>query len=301
MASFRTGYEGLAGAVQGAFDTYYRRKEGRKGREFAGEQAGLDREARMKELQKRIDSAEQEGDLDRANRLKIEREAIIAGKYEHDPSMAALKGSLLTQDRERRLKVLQERIERQVKQAMTKATEEIESNEKWTYKKLSEFEEIPAFTVEDWQQKNMTADRDLAYDFIRAQITDHYINLALSDPGNTEYLRADFVPYFEANKFLTMEANWDQEKYDVEPPPKSLTNLGQFLKEGPGALGGGGADPYGVTYDVFGGLSELGKEPKQELDLSGINEAYAGETPEEKRRRLEEERKAKQEFRIPLL
>ncbi|KKL25249.1 hypothetical protein LCGC14_2407200, partial [marine sediment metagenome] len=64
MPSFRTGYEGLAGAVQGAFDTYYRRKEGRKGREFAGEQAGLDREARMKELQKRIDSAEQEGDLD---------------------------------------------------------------------------------------------------------------------------------------------------------------------------------------------------------------------------------------------
>ena len=98
-----------------------------------------------------------------------------------------------------------------------------------------------------------------------------------------------------------METNWDQKKYDVEPPQKSLTDLGRFLKEGPGALGGEGADPYGVTYDIYGGLSELGKEPKQELDLSGIDETYAKETSEERRKRLEEEIKAKQKFRIPLL
>jgi len=45
--SYRTGYEGMAPAIQGAFDTYYRRKEGQRERKFQGEQAGLDREAAM--------------------------------------------------------------------------------------------------------------------------------------------------------------------------------------------------------------------------------------------------------------
>lgn len=255
MASFRTGYEGLAPAIQGAFDTYYRRKEGQRGRKFAGEQAGLDREARMKELQKRIDSAEREGDLDRVNRLKIEQEGIEAGKYEHDPSATYLRDQAEKDYTKRRLDVLKERIERDVKKAMTKVTEEIEGNEKWTYKKLSEFAEVPTAVVEDWQQKNMTDDRDLAYDFIRAQITDHYINQVLSDPGNTEFLRADFAKYFEDNKFLTMESLWDEKKYNVIEPTPTLLSVGDV----PGAgMAGAGAGPMLSPYELPG-ISTPGK------------------------------------------
>ena len=54
--SFRTGYEGMAPAIQSAFDSYYRRKEGQESRKFQGEQATLDRTAAMDRLKAELKS-----------------------------------------------------------------------------------------------------------------------------------------------------------------------------------------------------------------------------------------------------
>jgi len=211
MASFRTGYEGLSQAIQGAFDTYYRRKEGQE-----------ERGSREEMLKKQIASAENEGDKDRANRLKIEMEGIKAGKYEHDPSMTALKNSMMTQDRERRLGVLQDQIKYKVDLAMEKVITEMSDNEGWTYKKMSEWAEVPATKLEKWEQANLSKDEDLAYDYIRKRITEQAIREAITAPENSEFKKGDLYPYFEKNLYVTMESEWNQEKYDVPDERPSL-------------------------------------------------------------------------------
>ncbi len=68
---FLTGYEGLSQAVQSAFDTYWRRKEARTGREERKTEATTQRGHETALAKKRRDLME-----------KIEREAREAGKYD---------------------------------------------------------------------------------------------------------------------------------------------------------------------------------------------------------------------------
>ena len=59
MPAYRTGYAQLPGAIQGIFDTYYRRKEGQE-----------ERGASMERLKEQLDAAKREGDENRINKLQ---------------------------------------------------------------------------------------------------------------------------------------------------------------------------------------------------------------------------------------
>ena len=81
--AFRTGYEGLAGAVQGAFDTYYRRKEGQE-----------ERGASMERLRIQLDAAKKEGDTQRAFEIQQQiNEHTRAKELKGMPSIVEHKGA----------------------------------------------------------------------------------------------------------------------------------------------------------------------------------------------------------------
>jgi len=78
---------------------------------------------------------------------------------------------------------------------------------------MDKFPELPETNVLSWQQKNMKEDINLALDFIRQQVT----TKAIADARmQTPLTKEDLQPYFEQNKYLTMEYTWNQDKYDVE-------------------------------------------------------------------------------------
>jgi len=272
MASFRTGYEGLSQAIQGAFDTYYRRKEGQEERKFKGEQGEKDRALRLKEIDQRL--RQENLSNEERNRLLEERnklldEANTLGRDIHEATKKGLGGYgrddwfakwQLTQDEEKgaRLDQVKEEAER-IRTAVDKIERdiqtEVQENAKYKYgDAASKWKEVPAAKLEKWENENMIGDRSLFYDFVKKQVTDNLIEAyILSEQSRGTGITRDDLRR-ELADYVTLESTWNQEKYDTDgKDQKSILDD----EEMPGWSG----DPQRDVERSMGGAAGVGPVP----------------------------------------
>lgn len=180
MASFRTGYEGLAGAVTSAFDTYWRRKEGQKGRD-----------AQLERLQKQLDAAKAEGNTQREadlqkqiqDRLFVTSERVAGETADIElkkiPSIVEHRGQT---PESARFEGITEAITTDVN-ALKSMVDNFETWKKFYDESgIQQFD--PDILTED-QFNYIKQNTKVKQDYLRKQITDHRVNIITMDAERT--------------------------------------------------------------------------------------------------------------------
>jgi hypothetical protein len=296
----QTGFEGLANAIQSAFDTYWRRRQWREQRE----EAGKEREFRLDVLGTDLEARAGESEKDRQNRLRVQREADIAagertaaqvqGRLDVEQlgidadKYAAKQMDIFTKEQtaseERHRGYLQSMIEGE----SGKLTELLK-NEKTTYNKF-----IDALAKAGWAFKPQKHEFDKMKDDIA--LRQNYIRSRVSKEVGEMYLRGAYYQQLgkepaliTGNALATFLSQWNLD-YDFGEAPKTPT-----LKEQAGTTLGY-ESPVGGFFPTPFGLMPGKRYVEEGLEklLEGYKEYIAPRMPkflkrEDKEKYYEEE------------